>query len=67
MKLTKTLPALFAIALLAGCASQNDVTTSSGEAQKDNCCTSGAKEGKSCCTESSATCTDKKAVEKKSN
>jgi hypothetical protein len=50
MKLIKTLPALSAIALLAGCASQqsDDITGSEGGQAKASCC--GEKsEAKSCC------------------
>ena len=59
MKLIKTLPAAFAIALLAGCASQqasDDIT--GGEAQQ--------KEGASCCKGegAKASCCDGAKVEK---
>ena len=51
MKLTKTLPALFALALLCGCASQKtgDETTAAAEQKDGGCCKAG---------QSKATCTD---------
>ena len=65
MKLIKTLPALFAIALFAGCASQqtaDDTTTAEGQqaaAHKEGSCCQGEK------TEAAkASCCDGAKVEK---
>ena len=60
MNLIKTVFAVSAIALLAGCANQQCCDDTTGaETQKDGCCAAGAKDGKSCCSEAGK-CEDKK-------
>jgi hypothetical protein len=48
MKLIKTLPAMFALALLAGCASQQCDDATGAEAKEGSCCKAGAAKA-GCC------------------
>ncbi len=66
MKLIKTVPALFAIACLAGCASQQccDDTTGAEGQTKASCCSGEKTEGaKSCCDGAKVEKADGKAAD----